>query len=180
MLSNRGVLDVCLNWRPSWTPSWIAQNVQGCQGCIMQILNLDILSFHLIPRKKTIDNIWGFHQILPDYYDHENATFYSVSLLCWEYFTCSGHEIYTEAKKFSNWQTLALCYLSILFHSKPITGVEIALWHLQYQSTCMTYLFDRNCLRYFHFNRIEYLLLVAKLFGFSIVDTPLLITEKIA
>jgi hypothetical protein len=52
MLNNGGVQDVCLNWRPSWMPSWIAQFAQGCQGGIMQILNLDILIFHFIPRTK--------------------------------------------------------------------------------------------------------------------------------
>jgi hypothetical protein len=70
MLNNRGVLDVGLNWRPSWTPSSIAQNAQWCQGGITHILNLDILSFLLIPTTKLLTTSEGSNKMwvsLPDY-----------------------------------------------------------------------------------------------------------------
>jgi hypothetical protein len=72
MLNNRGVLNVGSNWRLSWTQSWIAQNAQWCQGGTTQILNLDILSFYLIPRTKYRQHLRVPPKMwvsLPDYED---------------------------------------------------------------------------------------------------------------
>ena len=62
MLKNSFCLSVYHNYnlfseeiydrRPSWTPSWIAQNAQGWHDVTRQILILHILSFYLIPKIK--------------------------------------------------------------------------------------------------------------------------------
>jgi hypothetical protein len=57
MLNNSG--SVCLFEQAAILDA-ILKNAQGCQGGITQILNLDILSFHLIPRIKLWKTFEGF------------------------------------------------------------------------------------------------------------------------
>jgi hypothetical protein len=45
MLINKGVLRVCLKWRPSWAPSWISRNAQYLAGVTRRILKGDTLVY---------------------------------------------------------------------------------------------------------------------------------------
>jgi hypothetical protein len=45
MLNYKGVLGVCLKWRPSWTPSWISRNSQGMASVTRRILKGEILVY---------------------------------------------------------------------------------------------------------------------------------------
>ena len=51
-----------LNRQPSWTPSWISQNAQGCTECIRQILKEYVLVYHNQVKKKLCMSFPGSDQ----------------------------------------------------------------------------------------------------------------------
>ena len=96
-------------WRPFWTPSWISQNAQWCQGGISQILEGQCLGYKNQSRKK----VWTLFPG-PDKIPHKSAGLVSLDpailigqcdLFSWfsDFALCLGNQLVYEHTSFTIW-----------------------------------------------------------------------------